>query len=272
MKKFHSHHTTPVHKGGKDSPQVPLLDYEHAQLHAERFLNDEDNWFHGGLLFLLEPEVEKLVRQKYSEVQKQKYEDGTHPFCDLEPWTEEQRKRHSEKYSGPGNPMFGVEPTVKGWNWWTDGTTDLMSEKQPGPNFVLGRTNVSRGHDGVKGQHWFNNGTDEVLSFTCPEGFVDGRLPGTTRDSSKRVGVQWFNDGTNEVQSFECPEGFTRGRLPNKGNQWKPVKLLDTHTGETLHFESYKLCYTFLEVTKKVFMNRLHKTKLVHSRYLPVKG
>lgn len=226
-------------------------------------------------MFLLEPEVEKLVRQKYSEVQKQKYEDGTHPFCDLEPWTEERRQRQSERYSGSGNPMYRVEPVVKGQSWWTDGIKDVMSEKQPGPNFFRGRTHVSRGHDSVKGQNWFNNGTEEILGFHCPEGFVEGRLPLSEETKQKQSdgqkGMLWWNNGEIEIQGRTQPDGFVRGRLPRRGNQWKSVKLLDTHTGETLYFESYKLCYTFLEVTGKVFMNRLHKNKLVHSRYLPMR-
>lgn len=235
MKKFHSHHTTPVHKGGKDSPQVLLLDYDHAQLHYERFVNGDDNWFHAGLLFLLEPEQQLHVRRLYS-----------------------------EKMSGEGNHMFGVEPTIKGWNWWTDGTNNVLSDKQPGPDFKLGRT-VSWSHPGSVGKTWFNDGTKEVLSGEQPEGFKPGRLPGQTRDSSSRFGKVWFNDGTEEVQTYEQPEGFVPGRLPRKGKQ---VKLLDTLTKETLHFESLKDCYTFLGVTKKVFDNRRHKNKLINSRYL----
>ena len=45
--KPHTHHITPRHKGGDNSPEnLVLLDpLEHAEIHALRFLEGEDNWF-----------------------------------------------------------------------------------------------------------------------------------------------------------------------------------------------------------------------------------
>lgn len=209
MTKFHSHHTVPVHKGGKNSPQVLLTVFEHAELHAKRFINGEDDGFHMSLLDFLPEDLDVLVR-----------------------------KRQSDLMKTDRNPGYGT-------------------------SFV-------------KGRKWFNNGVREVLLFEQPQDFTEGRLPlleeTKQKMSESQTGNRWWNNGTEERQSKQQPEGFSPGRLPGRGNTPKPVELLDTLTGTTLYFESYKQCYTFLEVTKKVFMNRLHKSKLVHSRYLPSVG
>ena len=45
--KPHSHHITPRHKGGDNSPEnLVLLDpVKHAEIHALRFIDGEDDWF-----------------------------------------------------------------------------------------------------------------------------------------------------------------------------------------------------------------------------------
>jgi hypothetical protein len=45
--KPHAHHITPRHKGGDNSPEnLVLLDpVKHAEIHAFRFLDGDDNWF-----------------------------------------------------------------------------------------------------------------------------------------------------------------------------------------------------------------------------------
>jgi hypothetical protein len=69
MKK-HKHHVVPRHKGGEDSADnLILLDpVAHAELHALRFLEGEDEWFcamqEGWAL--LDPELQEEVRQKMS--------------------------------------------------------------------------------------------------------------------------------------------------------------------------------------------------------------
>ena len=76
MTKYHSHHTTPVHLGGKDSPQVLLTPTEHAELHAQRFLDGLDNGFHMGLLVYLDDDTELLVRQQQSELMRTEWNPG----------------------------------------------------------------------------------------------------------------------------------------------------------------------------------------------------
>ena len=209
MTMYHSHHTTPVHLGGKNSPQVLLLDCDHAELHAKRFISGLDNGFHMGLLPLLSEELELQVKNKQSEIMKT-----------------------------DRNPFYGTSYT--------------------------------------KGKKWFSNGRQEVLCDECPEGFVQGRLPHSdernTKCSQSQKGKIWWNNGTEEKWSHDKPEGFVKGRLKGRGNTPKPVNLLDTHTKETLHFQSYKECYTYLEITRKVFMNCLNKGKEIHNRYIPCKG
>ena len=74
------HHVTPVHKGGKDGPTVELNPWEHAEVHAERFLNGEDDWFHMRFLKYLDYETSKKVRKKMGKLQEDRWKDGTHPF------------------------------------------------------------------------------------------------------------------------------------------------------------------------------------------------
>lgn len=181
---------------GGHGPIQLLEDRDHAYVHFHRFVLGEDRWFHGGLLRFLDPWDQITVRELWS-----------------------------KRGSGEGNPMFGVEPVIKGWNWWTDGIKDVMSEKQPGPNFIKGRTHISRGHDSVKGQHWFNNGTEEILTFECPKGFIEGRLSvERPKQRDKMKGRKWFNNGKEEIFTYDQPEGYSRGRLPGQKRKSKRVK------------------------------------------------
>jgi len=236
---LHRHHSTPVSQGGIGPIQL-LEDRDHAYVHFRRFVSGEDKWFHGGLLKFLCDEDQEIIRQLWK-----------------------------ERGLGKNNPMFGVPSPVSGWKWWTNGDEDIMSETQPGPSWKPGRTAVNRGHDSVKGQFWFNNGNVEVLDFKCPDGFSPGRLPLSKETKEKmsesQKGLKWWNDGNLEVQSINQPNGFIRGRL--LGHNKKQVEVLDVETGEKLHFASQKECYTFFQITKKVFRNRLAKQLLIRDRY-----
>lgn len=136
--------------------------------------------------------------------------------------------------------------------------------------------NPGHGTSFVKGRTWWNNGRIEVLEFECPIGYEPGRLsfsPVTKQKMSvTQIGLAWWNDGKIEVQSRIQPSGFVKGRLPRKGNTWKKVLLIDTLTGETTLFESQKLCSIFLNVSRKVVMNRLKTGKLIHGQFKVYSG
>ena len=238
---IHRHHSTPVSQGGTGPIQL-LEDRDHSYVHFHRFVNGEDKWFHGGLLRFLDPWDQDTVRQLWK-----------------------------ERGRGENNPMFGVPSPVTGFNWWTDGTLDKLTNTQPGPSWRPGRTHTSRGHDSVKGQHWFNDGESEVLGFECPEGFVEGRLPITEEwrrnQSEGQTGMRWWNNGEEEVQCRTRPEGFVRGRLSNPSNHWVKVEVLDTFTGKTTVFDTIEHCRTHFGVTKRVFRLRLETGKLLLNRY-----
>lgn len=66
----HKHHIIPRHKGGDDSPgNLMLVDpLRHAEIHALRFLEGEDNWFcamQPGWP-LLDPRLQDDVKRKMS--------------------------------------------------------------------------------------------------------------------------------------------------------------------------------------------------------------
>ena len=68
--KPHKHHVIPRHKGGDNSADnLQLLDpVAHAELHAHRFLDGEDDWFcamQSGWP-LLDPDLQEKVREKMS--------------------------------------------------------------------------------------------------------------------------------------------------------------------------------------------------------------
>jgi hypothetical protein len=167
----HSHHVIPVHKGGEDGPTVEMNPWDHAELHAERFLDGRDDGFHMGLLEFLSPDLQLLVR-----------------------------KRQSEITTGERNPNFGKSPT-KGMNRFTNGVVDTISfECPPGwreGSWTKGVVCPQRGTPGIR---WWNNGEEEVQTYTQPNGFVSGRLP--------RKGRTWkpltlFDTTTKETIEFE---------------------------------------------------------------------
>ena len=142
MSKTHKHHVVPVHLGGKDGPIQVVTQVEHATIHANRFLNGEDSWFHGSLCKFLDPELDVKVREHMSVTNR-----------------------------GENHPNFGKKR-------WTDGEIDVISFECP-PGFYHGvseklKSNLSKTNTG---QVWWNNGIEEKNSHTQPKGFIRGRLP-----------------------------------------------------------------------------------------------
>ena len=74
------HHVTPVHKGRKNGPLVEVNPWDHAEIHAERFLDGRDTHFHFRFLEFLSPELSKKVRKKQGRLQDRLVEEGKHPF------------------------------------------------------------------------------------------------------------------------------------------------------------------------------------------------
>lgn len=174
MTKFHSHHTTPVHLGGENSPQVIMTAEDHAEHHAIRFLNGEDNGFHMGLLIFLSEEMEMMARQRQSELMRTEW-----------------------------NPGFGTS-FVEGRLWWTNGVEEVLEFECP-PGWRKGRLPESQETREKKsesqiGKIWWNNGTEEKWSHDQPEGFVKGRLP---HRGNKWKPVILTDTITGETTTFE---------------------------------------------------------------------
>jgi len=239
---IHRHHSTPVSQGGMGPIQL-VEDRDHAYIHFHRFQNGEDRWFHGGLLRFLDPWDQDTVRQLWK-----------------------------ERGRGENNPMFGVPSPVTGFNWWTDGTLDKLTDTQPGPSWRLGRTQMDNSQRTYRSGHTiFTNGVTEVHGYECPDGFWEGRLPQSEETKKKRslsqTGKTWWNNGEEEVLGRTQPEGFVRGRLSNPSNRWVKVQVLDTLTGKTTVFDTIKHCHTHFGVTKKVLRRRLETGKPLLNRY-----
>ena len=178
---MHKHHSTPVHEGGYGPIQLLPIP-EHALVHAKRFLNGEDPWFHGSLLIFLDPDIQELVKAKMSALQV------------------------GEKHRNYGTKV------------WTDGEQFVFSKDSPGENFRPGipdscRNNISKS---VSGMVFWNNGVDQLRSKECPgSGWKRGRLP--WKDEHKKSfgntsrGSRWWTNGETTKRSKNCP-----------GPGWKP--------------------------------------------------
>ena len=171
MSKTHKHHVVPVHLGGKDGPIQVVTQVEHATLHAERFIDGKDAGFHMGLLQFLDPDVEVRVRQRQSDVMREK--------------------------------MTGFS-YIEGMTWWNDGRTETLAFECP-KGFSKGRLPMSQESAEKKrqsnlGRSWWNNGTKESYQRDQPRGYVEGRLP--------RTGNTWketklLDTWTGETTTFE---------------------------------------------------------------------
>lgn len=178
----HKHHVKPRHKGGTDGPTVSMNPWDHAELHAHRFINDEDTWFHGGLLEYLEPQLKQLVLKKFSEVRQ---EDNW--------WNDGTNEKRSSKQPGPN---------------FVQGRLPYSEESYQ---------KISEAHTGKR---WWTNGEKLVFDFVCPEGFYAGKAPHSEKTkqlmSQTHKGKKWWTDGQSETFRFDCPEGFRPGRKPGR--------------------------------------------------------
>lgn len=170
---IHKHHSTPLHLGGYGPIQL-LEDIDHAKVHAERFLNGEDNGFHMGLLKFLPEETKNQVKQHQSNLMKTDW-----------------------------NPGFGTS-FVLGMKWWTNGVDETLSHSCP-DGWTPGRLPQSREtrlkkSESNTGKIWWNNGTEERWSHDQPEGFIRGRLP---RKGNKWKPVILTDTFTGETTTFE---------------------------------------------------------------------
>lgn len=150
--KLHIHHITPVHKGGKDGPTIVIDECEHAEIHAIRFINGEDNGFYMSQLPLLDPKLQELVKQRQSELMKTEW-----------------------------NPGYGTS-YVEGRHWYNNGEVNVYEYECPF-GFVEGRLlkPQPKQRETMVGRSWWNNGILEKFSHECPEGYIKGRLPGQKR-------------------------------------------------------------------------------------------
>ena len=180
-----NHHITPIHKGGKDGPTVELNPWDHAELHARRFINGEDDWLHGRFLQYLSPELLEKVKLRFSELS-----------------------------SGENSNRWGKHP-------WTLGDQTVWSEECPGPGYEPGYTDSYRDKmsESLMGLVFWNDGTNHVRSRESPgTNWRRGRLP--WKDEHKHSfgnpnrGTHWWNDGETNKRSEECPgTNWRRGRV-----------------------------------------------------------
>jgi len=153
---LHKHHVIPVHQGGENGPTILIDAVEHAEHHAIEFIEGRDNGFHMGLLPLLSPKLEELVKAEQSRRMKTEW-----------------------------NPGWGTS-YIEGRAWFNNGVTEVLEFECP-KGFSLGRLPTTRPKqaEALKGKKWWNNGETEAMSKTQPEGYVRGRLPGQKRKRRK---------------------------------------------------------------------------------------
>jgi hypothetical protein len=143
MKK-HKHHVVPRHKGGEDSADnLILLDpVAHAELHALRFLEGEDDYFdfrHEGWSLIpedLQVKVRELWSQKFSEENPMKNPEVAEKVASQRrgkpghsgySWSEEARN----SIRGEGNPNFGGGYTLDLTDEQRAKISDRMRENNP---------------------------------------------------------------------------------------------------------------------------------------------
>lgn len=143
--KRHRHHIQPVHKGGTDDPSnISFPDFiEHAEIHANRFLQGLDDYFdfrHEGWPFLdenLRREVRSFWSKKFSENNPMKDPEVAEKVASQKrgkpgansgsQWSEASR----EKIKGEGNPNYGGGYQLDLTDEQRQAISDRMRESNP---------------------------------------------------------------------------------------------------------------------------------------------
>ena len=163
MANKHKHHIIPRHAGGSDDPSnlIELTIEEHAEAHRilyEEYNKIEDYCAWQGLTGLMKkPEiVTELQSAGGKRSAAQAYANGTHNFQINNASTYDHvKKLRSERMMG--NTLGSIREmtdelraklvkgsqgntNVRGYKWWTTGTTNRRSKECPSPEYKLGFT------------------------------------------------------------------------------------------------------------------------------------
>lgn len=94
----------------------------------------------------------------------------------------------------------------QGITWWNNGSVQLQSLTQPGPEFVAGMLPSS-----TKDYKFYHNGS---LQTRAPKSPGPEWRPGRSPSAKTSKGIKWWNNGIESVQSYECPgDGWIHGRF-----------------------------------------------------------
>jgi hypothetical protein len=143
--KRHRHHVQPVHKGGTDDPSnITFPDFiEHAEIHANRFLEGLDDYFdfrHEGWAFLSEDlryRVRSHWSKKFSENNPMKDPEVAEKVASKRrgkpganrgsSWSEQSR----ERITGEGNPNYGGGYQLELTDEQRQAISDRMRDNNP---------------------------------------------------------------------------------------------------------------------------------------------
>ena len=106
-----------------------------------------------------------------------------------------------------------IAESVKGFNWYNDGITNIQCKTDPGVGWVKGRV-LRWETPRNSGMKWFNkDGKNKMFNEDPGEGWKSGMLPKSKINNQTNKGKKWFNDGTTNRMFTEAPEGWGLGML-----------------------------------------------------------
>lgn len=151
---YENHHIIPRCLGGTDDPQnlIKLTAREHFLAHylLTKIYPEEHKLFYALLCMIRDPHSNRKYTSRVYELAKKQYAkmQSVRQTNNNMMWTEEAKKKTSERMKGDNNPMRKFPEKNPGW----------------GTSFV-------------KGKKWYNNGVENLYlspDETVPEGYVLG--------------------------------------------------------------------------------------------------
>lgn len=130
--------------------------------------------------------------------------------------SEETKRKMSESQMGkeiPEDVRSKIAESVKGFNWYNNGTESVQARSHPGEGWVEGRM-MGWETPRNKGMKWYHKeGQNKMFKEDPGDGWVKGKLPHRRDNNPTNRGKSWYNNGEVNRMFVDPPDGWIPGRL-----------------------------------------------------------